>query len=110
MSSQGFFLEGARWDRKSKKLTELEGNRLYDNLPIVLLQPVVLPHENNEDNKIEDEEFIYQCPVYRTSERKGEMSTTGHSSNYILDINLRSDFPKSHWIMRGTAALTQLDD
>ena len=52
----------------------------------------------------------YWCPVYRTSQRSGTLSTTGHSSNYILDLLLPSSHPPQHWVCRGTAALTQLDD
>jgi len=41
----------------------------------------------NSDGK---EIFDYDCPVYKTEERKGTLKTTGHSTNYILTIQIPS--------------------
>lgn len=52
----------------------------------------------------------YACPVYKTSDRRGILSTTGHSTNFICCIMLATHLDPSHWVERGVAMLTSLDD
>ncbi|KAK3881286.1 hypothetical protein Pcinc_014272 [Petrolisthes cinctipes] len=114
----GFFLEGARWDRKHHCLAEMSSKQLHDQLPIILFQPAIYPSTPHSQDAMGgsdmsrdgEDEMKYECPVYRTSERGGTLSTTGHSSNYILDLMLPSRHQTHHWVCRGAAALTQLDD
>lgn len=55
----------------------------------------------------------YLCPVYKTSMRQGDLSSTGISSNWVIDIMLRikknQKRTSNDWAMRGVAMLIQLD-
>ncbi|KOB68985.1 Dynein heavy chain 7, axonemal [Operophtera brumata] len=96
----GLFMEGARWNIGESYVEESNPKILYDDFPPVWLIPL----------KREDipEGVFYNCPLYKTGERRGVLSTTGHSTNYILFMRLNTVMEPNHWIMRGVALLTQL--
>lgn len=58
----------------------------------------------------EEELRMYECPLYRTSLRASSLSSTGHTTNYVMAVNLPSIQPAGYWITRGVALLCQLDE
>ncbi|KAI9090456.1 dynein heavy chain and region D6 of dynein motor-domain-containing protein [Phlyctochytrium arcticum] len=98
----GIYLEGARWDIEENSIVESHPRVLYDALPIIWLKP-------GERSKFEMKNS-YDCPVYKTSARRGTLSTTGHSTNYVTSMRLPTKVAEEQWVRRGVAALLQLND
>lgn len=77
---QGLILENQKYDMELKYLTDLEPKVLFQQLPLIWIHPI----------KIEDliKEKQFECPVYKTPERRGVLSTTGHSTNFVMYLDL----------------------
>ncbi|KAE9330777.1 Dynein heavy chain 6, axonemal [Phytophthora fragariae] len=97
----GLFMEGARYDRNTRMMAESIPNELFDRMPVIWLKPM-----RREEYKPTD---VYECPLYKTSIRAGTLSTTGHSTNFVVALDVPTDKSPDHWIRRGCAMLCMLD-
>lgn len=114
----GLFLDGACWDPNHECLNDSRPGERFSKLPEIHFEPVQIstlstPTETNEATTSSTSvptKQTYKCPLYRTSERAGTLSSTGHSTNFVTAVDLPSKHPSDFWVMRGIAMLCQLDD
>ncbi|KAK7127569.1 hypothetical protein R3I93_020220 [Phoxinus phoxinus] len=97
----GLFLEGARWDAETGQLAESRPKELYTEMAVIWMVPV--------PNRKPPLSGIYVCPIYKTLTRAGTLSTTGHSTNYVISVELPTDRSQGHWIKQGVALICALD-
>ena len=99
----GLYLEGARFDQEEWIVVPSKPGKMYDLLPAIHFVPAV-----NHKQK----PHTYACPVYKTAVRKGVLSTTGMSTNYVVPVELplAHDHTEQRWILAGVAALCNLTD
>merc|ERR1712160_65674 len=97
----GLFLDGARWNREEGCIDDQEPAVLYDPMSVVWFIPKI---------DLKDDEEMYYAPLYKTAERKGVLSTTGMSTNFIVDIACPTKADPGVWVRRAAAMLCQLSD
>ena len=77
---RGLYLEGARWDWDAHVLAESRPKELFTDMPIVWLAPC--------QDRVKPKTGLYDCPVYKTLTRAGTLSTTGHSTNFVIYLEV----------------------
>jgi len=106
--SNGLFMDGARWDDENMCVADSFPKVLWSTMAPFWLRPV----EKSED--AHDFDKLYNAPIYKTSERKGVLSTSGHSSNFIMYLAIPHSCQPPHseffWTKRGVALISQTDD
>jgi dynein heavy chain len=65
---RGLFIEGCDWDPSAKKLCESKPKLLFVDAPVFWLVPKLTTEHLSFPH--------YNCPVYRTMERRGVLATT----------------------------------
>jgi len=95
----GFFLDGARWDRPMQMLADSLPKVMSDTLPVIHFIPSVNFKRDKKD---------YECPLYKTAVRAGVLSTTGQSTNFVVAVDMPTDKNPDYWVSMGTAMLCAL--
>ena len=75
---RGLFAEGARWDPNEQVLSESRPKELFTDMPPIWLIPV--------SNRKVPESGIYECPLYKTLTRAGELSAIAKLQVLVYDI------------------------
>ena len=89
-------------------LTDAIPRILFESMPAMWLEPY---DDSKKSKKSGVARIQYFCPIYKTTTRAGQLSTTGHSTNFImpLDLTFAKGYEASHWVRRGVALIAQLD-
>jgi dynein heavy chain len=98
----GLYMEGGRFDREKLRMEDSLPRQLLDVMPCIWLKPVIAADYKPVS--------IYECPLYKTSIRAGTLSTTGHSTNFVVALPIPSLRSQDHWIRRGCAMLCMNDE
>jgi dynein heavy chain len=103
---RGMYIQGARWEDSSGVLADSIPKVLWSTVPLIWLKPVEIAKDEHDYKK------MYACPVYKTSDRRGVLSTSGHSSNFIMYMHMRhaDQHSENFWTKRGVAMISQTDD
>merc|ERR1712166_627749 len=103
----GMYMDGARYDWETQKLEDSAPGVIYTPLPPIHMAPVANFTRNKED---------FECPLYETTVRSGALSTTGHSTNFVVALDLLTDRPAGaagqidYWVLKGAAGVCSLND
>ncbi|XP_007947093.1 dynein axonemal heavy chain 6 [Orycteropus afer afer] len=97
----GMFMDASRWDDKEMVIEDALPGQMNPMLPMVHFEP----QQNYEPSPT-----LYHSPLYKTGARAGTLSTTGHSTNFVVTVLLPSKRSKDYWIAKGSALLCQLSE
>jgi dynein heavy chain len=97
----GAYMDGCAWSYDRMVLDDQQPGMMYVQCPLLHLIPT--PNYTPDPKK-------YFAPFYKTSERRGVLSTTGHSSNFIMVIEIDTEEAPAYWILKGAALLSMLND
>ncbi|XP_038615472.1 dynein heavy chain 6, axonemal [Tachyglossus aculeatus] len=97
----GMFMDACRWDDEDMILEDALPGQMNPMLPVVHFEP---------QRNYEPDPELYQSPLYKTGARAGTLSTTGHSTNFVVTVLLPSKKSNDYWIAKGSALLCQLNE
>lgn len=97
----GIFSDAWRWDDQAKVMADSLPGEPYAAVPVMHF----LPEEYHKTPS-----NFHRVPLYRTSVRKGNISSLGASSNFILCVEAPTIKPQSYWTLKGAACICALNN
>ncbi|KAM6471116.1 dynein axonemal heavy chain 6 [Liasis olivaceus] len=97
----GMFMDASRWDDDEMVIEDALPRQMNPMLPVIHFEP----HQNYDPHP-----SLYHAPLYKTGARAGTLSTTGHSTNFVVTVLVPSKRPSDYWISKGSALLCQLNE
>jgi dynein heavy chain len=112
-------VQGAGWDPRAMALKDALHGEMYVDAPRMALRPRSLAgddgrvrsgdHGSGADAGSSAQQW-FGCPMYKTLDRRGTLSTTGHSTNFVVEVPLPTTVPAVVWVRRGVALILALDE
>lgn len=96
----GMYLEGCKWSYTTHQLAESDPKKLFVELPMLHFVP--------EAEREVPKSGIYFMPIYKVLSRTGTLSTTGHSTNFVMKLEVPTDVNPNEWIKAGVAGFLAL--
>lgn len=91
----GLLMEGARYDLQKSSLVSSEIDApMYEPSPMIHFNP---------EKDYKPPKDLYAMPLYKTILRKGALSPTGHSTNFVLTIYCPTKEDPVTWVLNGAA-------
>jgi len=97
----GLTVDAGRWDMDACCLAEPLPGILASALPVLHILPC------HKDTPLLRPCAVYACPLYKTADRVGSVSTTGQSNNsvVVIDLPVRSSTHADSCVLQGVALL-----
>ncbi len=105
----GFYLDGAKYDREIGILCD--SPQRFTQLPHILCKLILKKSETKDEKKNEEEELknnVYNCPVYRNSDRAG--NSNDQAKNFVTSITLNCSQEPKFWVLRGLCMILENSD
>jgi len=98
----GYFLEGCRYNQQIQSLAPSEPREFFFVMPLLWYLP------STDWRLPRGVEHSYTAPLYKVPSRRGALSTTGASTNFVTVMDLPSRHDVETWILAGVAVLLSL--
>jgi dynein heavy chain len=97
----GLFMDSCLWNKEKWVIEDSLPGVPYAQLPVVHFLPE--KHHKKPDT-------YYAAPLYKTTVRKGNLSSLGQSTNFVLAVEVPSDMSEDYWVQKGAALVCALND